>query len=448
MYRKIFLLALIIGLASAVSADLQIEEVDRTATTDEPAKFLITVENNFDTERRFSIGSIRSPEGSFRYNGSTVISPGEKEVFHLEARSGEYTVRGNYRFTVNFRAGSQHIGSVQDYFRADSESDIRIRSLSLENENVQPGESVNAELELLNIAPRRVPYSLNASFNDQTTSREGDMSSGTERTLDLNFDVDESASPGEKRLEVDIFSDNSPQTSYARTVNIGEVQNYSLEENTYNRLIESTNTVTVSNTGNTQLDTEINRTIPRYLEPLTSFSEPYDRYEEEGSQNTYYWDVKIDQGNQYDIGYTVRYWPPLLLLAFIFAGLIGLRKFKTPVKFNKKVKEDNEGLKVHLEVENHSSRELENLEVKDFVPNVASVGDNFPMARPVVRKTSNGTRLNWDLKTMKPGEKRVMEYSIKPVVEVEEGVVLEAAELQEDGEKIAETNEVKTGFKP
>ncbi len=448
MYRKICLIALVLFFAGFVSADIQIEDVDRTATTDEPAEFLINIENNFDTERRYRISSVRSPEGSFRYNSSIDIGPGETETFHLQARTGEYTVRGNYRFTVNIRAGNEHIGSVQDYFRSDSESDIRIRSLSVENEDVQPGERVEAELQLLNIAPRAVDYSLNASFGNQTTRRGGDMSSGSDMVHSLNFDVNESASPEEKDLEVDIYSGDSIQTSHTRTVNIGEVKDYRIDESSYNRLIESSNTLTVINTGNTRLETEINRSVPRYFEPLVSFSEQPERHQDNGAETIYYWKVEVEPGQQYDVGYTVSYWPPLLVAAFIFGGLMSLKKFKTPVKFGKTVKEMEDGLKIHLEIENHSNNELENLEVKDFVPNVATVKDDFPMAKPVVRKTSNGTKLTWELESMKPGEQRLLEYSIKPVVEVEEGIVLSGARLEDAGEKVSETEEVQTGFKP
>ena len=448
MRKKIFLLILVLFIGTVSASEVTVEEVDRTATNDEPAKFLVNVENTFSEPRTFRISSIRSPAGSFRHNGSTSIAPGETETFRLEVRPGQYTVRGNYRFTVNVRVANEHIGSDQNYFRADSDSDIRIRSLNLENENILPGQELEADLGLLNIAPRTADYEVRTSLKNESTTREGSLSSGSERSYRINLPVDEDSSHGEEELQIEIFTDGDRENIFTRTVNIAEVEDYEIETQRSSRVLEATTTTTLVNTGNTDIQKEMNETVPRYLEPLTTFADSYSRYEEQASSNVYYWNATLEPDQQYTVQYTVRYWPPLIILGFIFAGVLGLKKIQTPVKFSKKVKELENGLKIHIEIENHSSRELSNLEVTDFVPNVAKVKDEFPMAKPVLRRKSNGTELSWDLKTMKPGEKRVLEYSIKPVVEVEEGIILSRAELTEDDELLAKTEELETSFKP
>jgi len=70
------------------------------------------------------------------------------------------------------------------------------------------------------------------------------------------------------------------------------------------------------------------------------------------------------------------------------------------------------------------------------------------MAKPVIRKTNNGTRLVWEIDSMEPGEQRVFEYSIKPLVEVEGGITLPEAELEIAEERIGETDEKTVEFRP
>lgn len=446
--RKKTVVALLILMAGTVSAQsVSIDPIDREATSEQPAVFDLKVQNNgFETER-YRISSIRSPEGTFSYNRSITVEPGETESFELKVRSGEYTVRGNYRFNVNVRTiNGAHVGAVDDYFKVVSDSDILINSLVLQNDVVRPGDNLELSLETVNVAPSERNYQVKVSMMDQEFTSNGQLSSGGTESHEFSIPISHGTEPGEKTVRLQILQEEVMERDITRAVSIQEVQDFSVETQTDDRVFEYTTKITLVNTGNVGLQSSINQSLPRYIEPLATFSHSYDRIEEQGGSNIYFWDVDLGPGQQDSVEYTVRYWPPLIVLALIIAGIKGLKTLQTPVKFTKTVREDEDGLKVHVKLENHTNRLLEGMEVKDFVPDVASVGEEFPMAKPVIRKTSDGTRLNWDIESMEPGEERIFEYRIKPLIEVEGGAVLPEAEITKNGEQIAETKKVETGF--
>ena len=70
------------------------------------------------------------------------------------------------------------------------------------------------------------------------------------------------------------------------------------------------------------------------------------------------------------------------------------------------------------------------------------------MAKPVIRKTNNGTRLTLDIEELESGDQRVFEYNIKPLVEVEEGITLPKAELEVEGKRVAASERVDARFRP
>jgi hypothetical protein len=112
------------------------------------------------------------------------------------------------------------------------------------------------------------------------------------------------------------------------------------------------------------------------------------------------------------------------------------------------LRKTEEGLNVTIEVENSSSQSFEDVLLEDFIPNIAGLHNKFDMADPEVKQTDEGAELRWWINDLEPGDQRIFKYSIKPKVEVEEGVELEPAILK-NGEKVLDkTKEISAEFKP
>jgi len=119
------------------------------------------------------------------------------------------------------------------------------------------------------------------------------------------------------------------------------------------------------------------------------------------------------------------------------------------VSFEKHVAKSEDGeITINIEIENNSSTAIEDLKVKDFIPNIAQVEKTFEFAKPSIRTKNEGTELTWDLDVLEPGDQRVLEYKIRPQIEVEGEVTLPGAELLNEGEQEKKTRDLDTGFHP
>lgn len=451
--RKYLLGLVILGMLGTVSGfPASIYVVDRTATVDDPAEFNIEIQNDFAEQKTFRISSISSPPptGSwFGYGNSKTIASGETANFSVTITPPETAIQQNYRFDLNIRPinGDQR-QKLSDYFTVNAQNDIKIMSTAVDSNGFMPGEKVNSNITVYNTAPSGLNYEITGSLLDMSSTESSAIASGTQRLHSLSFKIPEGTSPGEYSLEMSVVRDGQERQSVAQTVRVMSLENIDFSSSEDDRLFEYSETLYATNNGNAETQVELNKTLPGYMNPLTNFRTPADRVEEASAGTTYYWSFNLQPGETAAVSYKTRYWPPLVVLIVLFAGILVLKRLYTGVTFSKQVRKTDEGIKVHLKVENRSGHRVDELKITDFVPDIASVEEEFPMAKPVIRKTNNGTRLVWEIESMESSEQRVFEYTIKPLVEVEGGVTLPEAELEMDEQRIAETDEVNVEFRP
>ena len=453
MRKYLFGLAvlMIIGVVSAFPASLHV--VDRTATVDDPAEFHLEVENDFTTERKFRISSISSPPptGSWiTYGNSKTVEVGDSKNFSLTVKPPETAIQQNYAFDVNVRTlEGESRQRLSSYFSVNSENDLKIMSTGLNRNSFQPGSRITTNMTVFNTASSPRNYNVKAYALNETSSKAGAIVSGTDRTHSFNFEVPEGTPPGMYNLRLDILQEGQLEDSINQSFEVISLENIEFSSQEDDRIFEYSESLYATNQGNSEAEIELNKTLPAYITPITSFNTSADRVEENSDgTSTYYWSFSLEPDETGSISYKTRYWPPLVVLSVLFTGILLLKRLYTGLTFSKQARRTEEGIKVHLEVENRSSHRVDDLKVTDFVPDIASVKEEFPMAKPVIRKTNNGTRLVWEIDSMAPGEQRVFEYTIKPLVEVEGGVTLPEAELERAEERVQKTDEKTVEFRP
>ena len=451
--RKHLLGLILLGMVSAVAAfPANVYVVDRVATVDDPAEFQLEVENNFTDQTTFRVSSISSPPptGSWiGYGNSQSIQSGEKANFSLNVVPPETAIQQNYRFDVNIRTlEGNYLRKVSSYFSVKSRYDLNIMSASINSDSFEPGSRLLSNITVFNTASSSKNYNVKVSALNQTTEKLGAIVSGSERSHGFSFNVPRDISPGVYEINLEIVQNGEVGDTVTQEFEVLPVENIEYSSKSTDTIFEYSETVYATNTGNNEAEVELNKTLPDYLAPITSFNRTADRKVEENGATTYYWSNDIEPGQRAAVSYRTYYWPPLVVLSALFVGILVLKRFYSGIKFSKEVRATSESVKVHLEVENRSNHKVENLNVTDFVPDIASVKEEFPMAKPVIRKTSNGTRLVWEIEAMEPGEQRVFEYTITPLVEVEGGVTLPEAELEMSEERIKQTGKQTVDFKP
>lgn len=443
--KTLSILALFLFSASASAFPASIDVVDREATIEDPAEFHVTVENEEFRNQTFKISSILSTEGDFVYDRPKKVGPNQEEVFNITVRPEDDDIQQNYRFTVNVRSESE-LEKLENYFRVTSKYDLNIESTAIESSVYDPGDEVSGNITLKNTAAGTRDYTVKAKMLGQSSTKTGKVISGQQTTLNFRFPVPGDTSPGQKDFEI-MISGKSNQT-VSHSFNVTEIRKIVSESSKENRIAEVQKTSTYTNEGNAPVTIEVNETVPSYAAPLTTFNQEPDRSATVNGENTFYWTLELEPGETSEIRYSTMYWPPVALLAaLVVLGLL-LKRFHTGFTVVKTAEKTEDGIKVQLEIENNSGHVTDNVEVKDFVPDIAAVDEDFKIAKPVIRKTSGGTRLTWELDEMQPGEQRVLEYRIRPVIEVEGGAVLSEAELELEGRKVAESGEVEVEFRP
>lgn len=454
MKKKILLAALLVTFVSTAAAfPSQLQVVERTATSSDPAVFNLTVENDRDDTDRFRISSILSPPVTsdwFEYDYSKEIAGGEIGSFLIEVYPEQNAIQQNYGFTVNLRSlRGGELAKHDSYVSVENEYDLSITSFQLFRTEVLPGDNVNVSATVRNTAFGTLDdFRVELKGFGETQTESGTVL-GSSDSIRYNFqlEVPEDGMPGNQTVTLTVFNKGERQQHISQNVSVGEVEEIVRSTEVDDRLLTSTWTTEVENTGNIETVVEVNSSLPVYVDPLVKFDPEPDSVESRADEQFYTWNVKLQPGETDRVGYTIDYVPAVGFLVLLFIGVLGIKKLQTDIRFSKSSKQEEAGIRVRIEIENNSGTPRRNLEVEDFVPDIADVSQEFDFAKPVITHTSNGTRLRWDVDQLDSGEQRVFEYRIKPQVSVEDGVMLPSAEITLDGERVKESDEIEVEFR-
>jgi len=449
MRKSLFILFLILVASFSTAFTSSFEVVERTAKTGDPAEFYLNVENTISESQSFTISSVQSPPptGSwFYYTESKDLGPGENDTFVITVTPTSEAIQHNYKFEIVLRSSNGEKQSFQDYFAVRSDHDLQMTDLELKNDSVRPGEEVNASLSFVNTDPKSVDYRVSAALMNRSAEKAGTVPSGNEVTHSFGFRIPSGAPPGEKALNFELEGSEGVQT-FNQTLEVSKFKEVETTVSVDDRFLERSKVLKAENSGNYPVEVRLNETVPNYLEPLKVFHTPPDEEEKVSGATTYYWVSELEPGEEVSVRYETLYWPPVVITVALLTGAVLLVRLRSGIEFSKKVVQSGEDLKIHLEIENGSGKVLKDIEVVDFIPDIASVGKEFPMAEPVVRKTGNGTRLTWKIGKMDPGEHRIFVYSIKPEIELEDSIVLDSAKMEKEDVEVAETDKVEAEFR-
>lgn len=445
----LFFLVMFSASVAAFPASLNVE--DQSASPDDPAVFHVNVENSHDSSALFEVGTFSPKPSWFYLEGSKRLEPGENSSFQISVTPGEFAIDQSYSFTTYVRSsGVQHSHEIQSSFNVDRDREMILEDMDLNRTQYDPGETVRGEAKIRSIASRVLrDYRLQASYANRTAEKTSSpILPGGTRTLSFTLPISKNSTPVEHELETRLFLEEEEVEQASTNFTVGKIAEISRNSSRTNNLATITGSVTVKNQGNTEVNYTVNRTVPNYLTPITGFSKEPARQTSEGSTKTYYFTTELRPGETFTVQRQTNYWVPAAALLGIIAALAGLKKLRNTVKIEKTAEKTSGGLKVSIELENISDRTFREVTVEDFVPDIAEVDKNFEMASPTVRKTNEGTKLKWNLDDLEPGDQRVLQYTVRPKVEVEGGIELQEAELKSGDDTLKKSDKFNAEFSP
>lgn len=451
MKRAVLVVVLLFLVAGAAGFPASLELVERSASPDDPALFEVKITNNLSAEKTFRATASGPNPSWFYVGGAEKLAPGETGSIPVEITPDEDAIQQNYYFQVFVNTvGSNEYVQLSDYYSVRRPFDLQIFSHDLSPGRADPGETVTLTVSVRNLASETVSdYRVEAEYFNNTEIRQSSpMIPGGERRFGFEIEIPENTSPRQETVGIEVYRGEDLQQSVEETFEVADFRRINRSETLDDRILIQLGELVVENTGNAPANTTVNRTMPSYLAPITVFTPAPDQVLSAQNSNTYVWSTALEPGESFSVQYRLDYWMPVLLLALLVAGIVALKKLRRNVRFVKRVEKTDEGVNVYLELTNLSDTFFHELEVEDFVPDVAEVMEEFETARPVIRKTSDGTRLSWTIDELSPGDQRVYQYTIKPKIEVEGGITLQEAVLKEEGETFAGTDKVDSEFKP
>lgn len=449
--KKILVLAFVLFFAfSAAAFTVDMETVRSSADQSSPAQFEVAIENTDGQNHTYSV-SILSPKSSWLYYPDTVRVPAySNKTFNITASPVENALQQRYRFDGKVREqASGEINEFSGIFNVQQPYKLHIIDLKQDKQILMPGEVVSTEIEVKNLDSSALEnYEIQAEYRNQSKTDSGtSILPGGTRRYEFNFKTSKNASPGTHQINYTVMAEGQLQNTAQQTVTIQSVENISRSENTENRILVFRKTVAATNIGNSPSNISLTTENPSYLESITSPIPETAEVRSVAGETVYTWNTQLGPGEEFSASYQVNYWVPFAGIMLLTLGIAAIKLIGNSVSLIKTAENDGDNIKINLEIENTAEKTVEELRLEEFIPDIATVDEKFSMKTPKIRKTNEGTKLTWKIQDLEPGDQRIIQYQIKPKVQVEDKVEFQKAVLKNlDGEKVAESNKASAEF--
>lgn len=366
---------------------------------------------------------------------------GTLDKYWISLNSGEeITLNLNINPPIDTKEGVQvfkfSISSLEEtetivkeiYLNVKRTSDVYISEIELNKEVFNPDETLIITPILRNVNPKqtnRVYTTIEISRNGVLIEKFDDfsvMEPDSTKKISHNFDIELTHVSGSYKIRV-VVKDETNKVLHEKNeyFQINSVYNIAKDKEVKNRFIHSKVTIKIENKGNIPAKNfYVTESIPSFAKSFFYPEiEPTD-FEQKENRIIYTWLIEsLQPGETVEIKYQLRFTNVILgaLIIIIIVALI-IWFFFQP-KLSKKyigVFRGQEEVKVSLAFKNKERRELKNVVVRDIIPPIAKLVDDFDTITPQVKRTKDGIELTWKIRHLKPKEERVFTYKIKPII--------------------------------
>ncbi len=441
-------LAVVVTLAVFISPfvaaghfDVSVDVLTPTVNAGDGEKplFNISVTNTGSTTEEFTV---RHRASNTWYNGpypssQLQLAPGATGHTVLYVNAPAESIAGRKGVYISVTADNGEEIEEDPTYRIQQDRDVLITDIDTDSEAYSPRENVTVTASIMNVLDRQLnrnEYQAVFALGNRTeTSGIAGLRPGEEQQHTATFKLGQFDAGVMtvvlQTLDVEGGSEGE-RTANTRVQEQSDINTYTNRD--FNG-ISGTRTITAENQGNlASEDTVIQASVPSYLSYFVSFATEPAATQRDSGTISYTWNIgELPPGASETVTYRINYWTPLAIIAvLLIAAVVGIRELRRP-HIKKKTVRKNGKNGVHLTVKNRSSKNMDNVVVKDFVPSIATLIEKFDSSPPEqIRQGEEGTELEWKLGRMTPGEERILTYQISPQVEVEGNVTLPSAQLK------------------
>jgi hypothetical protein len=447
MKTEILLAVLILMTASAAAFQTSLE---KTSEDDQSIQFELEIGNDAEEPRSYQL-FILSPKSNWFYYPQSVEADSSKNgTAQIQISIPENTVQRTYGFTLKIReSDTEDSKELVESFQVNQPYTTNIIKLDKDTDELLPGENIKTDIEIKNLENSIIQdYSVEAEYREEKKTKTGtEILPGGTRRFSFEFKTPEDSPPSKEKITYSVKVKGQTDRTAEQTFNIKERKSIKRNQTQQNKILWATKTASATNNGNTPQEVALSLETPSYLGPITE-TETKAEVEEKNGTEVYTWQKTLQPGESYSKSIKTSYWKPAGLIAVIIAAVVAIKKLGKPLKINKTAEKQGDKIKIKLEIANTGNTSLKDVEIEEFIPDIATVDKVFEMNTPETRKTSQGTQIKWEIDELEPSDQRIIQYQIKPKVDVEEKVELKPATAKQEGEKIAESNSTNTEFTP
>ncbi len=256
---------------------------------------------------------------------------------------------------------------------------------------------------------------------DETVSGIGGKTSDT---IIKSYTFERYAEPGFYKVDVNLKNSLGTLISVKSfDIKVNEFNKTTTQASSDFRLLAVDKTIKVNNIGNVPSSVVLKEFIPTFAKDWVITESNPTSIETVGNSVVYEWVRTIGPGEEVVIKYQFNLWNVWLVMLIILLVVYYAFKFVFTPSITKVVRVHGALTKgkeviVTLEVRNRSLNELKDITVIDVVPQITQLVQQFDTLKPKLRKTAEGTALSWKLASLNATEERVINYRIKPTVDV------------------------------
>lgn len=352
---------------------------------------------------------------------SSWIAIGEQNIYVPSGSSASSTLQiepvsdampNKYEYSIIVSRASDNSKNVEKniFVNVLQSSSVIIKDSSLSCTECKPGDMVTASASIKNIGSKQLNnMKVVFTFGDRTKVMPvASIDSGTVKAFSTDFFIDQTAAPGQYKIEAKVMQDTSVLAKKYIIFNIPSIPIIKTVKNVSSSIFGNYITLVSTNEGNAAQTAKIESRVLNAWYSVFSGAKP------SSVGDVYTWAVPIAPSESVTISYSEIFWPvPLAAVMFVFIGAY-YYIILSSLSIRKRIIHHSKEISVSLDVRS-GLRPIDNAVVRDVVPKEFEVLGKFESIKPVIRKVAHGTELVWRLGRLKSREERILHYKIKAV---------------------------------
>lgn len=439
----ILLLGILLILAtvqSALAIEISAEPVKKAIDPGESAKYIITVTNDGDKTKDYTIDSpdfrwrLRTDPLSDYFSGFTLTRGSSKEITLSLTPAGDifYGIYGVI-LDVSARDGESKSISVPVEYVSPYPSSLEyaptvvVDGFVNGNGKIDPRAPSVLVLELDNRNPLNISsleVSIASDFiNQDFTTKLGPLE---KKKIEFNFNIDPQELPRVEQIVVTLRYNNktltgTPKSLPVQVISYSQILRNPTEESDLLRT-KVRKTVFLKNEGNVD-NRDALRIKTSFFKRIFTSTSPKPIYERDETGFYAVWDVELAPASTAEIIIEVNYRPIFYVLGLSIIGAILYFLMRSPVLVKKTsvgVHSDEGGIsemKVLIHIQNRTNNAYKSFSISEHIPKFATYkrSDMLGSIQPskVLSHERKGALLKWNFEAIEPFEERIIIYKVQ-----------------------------------